>query len=341
MPQCASQIYLCDLPIRFDTYVGCSHGCKYCFAKAFKDISDVGLGETPLQLKNFISGKRTSVTKWCDWDIPLHWGGMSDPFQPCEEIYKNSYECLNLLAESKYPFVVSTKGSLVADDKYLDLLEKCNCVVQISMVCSKYDVLEQGCPSFDERLEMLSKVSKRVQRTIVRVQPYMHEVFDDVYNNLEKFKQAGAYGVVIEGMKFRKSKKGLVKLAGDFVYPYDLIKSDFMKLKKRAHELGLKIYAGENRLRIYGDSLTCCGIDGLEGFKPNTYNLNHILNGDEGVEPTQAMLLKGSGDVFKGLFQDTMHSKKFRSQTYAYSLHEVYDLKKITIDKTFGLNERK
>ena len=41
MPKCGSQCYLCDVPIRFDMYVGCSHGCKYCFAKKFEDISKI------------------------------------------------------------------------------------------------------------------------------------------------------------------------------------------------------------------------------------------------------------------------------------------------------------
>ena len=27
------------------------------------------------QVKRFVSGKRTLGTNWCDWDIPLHWGG--------------------------------------------------------------------------------------------------------------------------------------------------------------------------------------------------------------------------------------------------------------------------
>ncbi len=31
MPECGSQVILCDLPVRMDTYKGCSHNCKYCF----------------------------------------------------------------------------------------------------------------------------------------------------------------------------------------------------------------------------------------------------------------------------------------------------------------------
>ena len=109
--KCGSQIVLCNLPIRFDTYVGCSHGCRYCFVqKKNGQLEAVKKGDTVESLKAFVQGKRSGETAWCDWNIPIHWGGMSDPFQPIEKNIRASYECLKLLAETKYPFVVSTKG---------------------------------------------------------------------------------------------------------------------------------------------------------------------------------------------------------------------------------------
>lgn len=148
--KCGSQIILCNLPVRFDTYRGCSHGCRYCFAQKKNDISHIERDESVDGLRSFIEGKRGNETEWCDWNIPIHWGGMSDPFQPVEKQIRASYECLKLLAETKYPFVVSTKGRLISDPEYLDLLAQCNCVLQISMVCSKYDRLERGTPSYEE-----------------------------------------------------------------------------------------------------------------------------------------------------------------------------------------------
>lgn len=339
MPRCGSQCYLCDLPIRIDSYIGCSHGCKYCFAKKFSDISKIKIGESPSTLEAFIKGRRNKECNWCDWSIPIHFGGMSDPFQPCESVHKVTLEYLKIFERTQYPFVVSTKGILAIKEPYLDLLSKCNCVVQISMVCDKYDKIEKGAPTFKQRLEMLEILSKRVKRTIVRIQPYMHEVYQDVYDNLEKFKNAGAYGVIIEGMKFRHKKDGLVKIGGDICYPYEVILRDFLKLKKRAHELGLKIYAGENRIRKYGDSLTCCGIDGLEGFKPNTFNLNHILNGDTNVRPTEKQKELGTGDCFSALVQKTVKVREMRAQSFAYNMLKYYKDNKSKIDKAMGVTE--
>ena len=88
MPDCGSQVILCGLPIRFDTYRGCSHLCKYCFAQRKVELRNIKTNETVASLRAFIEGKRTQGTNWCDWSIPIHWGGLSDPFQPIEIKYK-------------------------------------------------------------------------------------------------------------------------------------------------------------------------------------------------------------------------------------------------------------
>lgn len=320
--ECGSQIVLCDLPIHFDTYKGCSHACKYCFVKRNADLTKIEKKNCIKQLSNFIDGKRTKVTSWCDWEIPIHWGGMSDPFQPVERKHKISYECLKLFAKTKYPFIVSTKGKLLATDKYLSVLKECNAVVQISMVCSKYDILEKGCPSFEERLEMARKISTNCKRVIVRVQPYMTEVFRDVMNNLPRFKAAGVYGITIEGMKFVRKKQGLVKVGGDYCYPVELLEKHFKAIKKECHKHGLKFYCAENRLRTMGDHMTCCGIDGLDGFVGNNYNLTHLYNG--GAKPKKCMGCADTANCFKAIDQKAGSSEYLRGKSFADVMNIYY-----------------
>lgn len=98
--KCGSQVILCNLPIRFDTYKGCSHGCRYCFAQKKRNIGKIERDETVEAMRSFIEGKRNRETAWCDWNIPIHWGGMSDPFQPVEKNIRASYECLKQRAEA-------------------------------------------------------------------------------------------------------------------------------------------------------------------------------------------------------------------------------------------------
>lgn len=337
--KCGSQIILCNLPVRFDTYRGCSHGCRYCFAQKKNDISHIERDESVDSLRSFIEGKRGNETEWCDWNIPIHWGGMSDPFQPVEKQIRASYECLKLLAETKYPFVVSTKGRLIADPEYLDLLAQCNCVLQISMVCSKYDRLERGTPSYEERLAILKTVSARVQRTIVRIQPYMPEVFHDVMKNIPRIAEAGAYGVIVEGMKFFKAKPGMTKIGGDFCYPLPRLRHDFEAIKAECHRYGLKFYSGENRLRAMGDSMTCCGIDGLPGFRPNEYNLCMLMNG-KNPEPTEKMKEVGTGGPFKTLNQSAGSGRKRAGgagkQLYCPVRHQYHRVRRHAANRSCG-----
>ena len=335
MPDCGSQIVLCDLPIRFDTYKGCSHGCKYCFVQRKKNIADIEKGETAKSLLNFIHGQRSQDTSWCDWDIPLHWGGMSDPFQPCEKIHRLSMDCLKVFAETKYPFVVSTKGKLIVSDEYLNILKECNCVVQISMVCSQYDKLELGAPTYEERLEMVRKLSKIVKRVNVRIQPYMTQVFKEVKNNMKRLADAGVYGVILEGMKFAKKKNGLEKVGADFCYPIDILQQQFIELKKEAHRCGLKFYSGENRLRTLGDDMCCCGIDNLDGFKGNSYNICHLIN-NEKYEITDSMKVNGSAACFKCIHQTTLEGQRFRKLAFEDVMKEEFINKKEVYKKMFG-----
>lgn len=315
MPVCGSQVALCDLPIRFDTYRGCTHQCRYCFAtKKNHNMKDVKKNETHKDLIDFIKGKRDGYTAWCDWDIPIHWGGMSDPFQPIEKKIRESYKCLEVFKETQYPFVVSTKGKLIATDEYLNLIKQCNCVIQISLVCPEFDIIELGAPKFVERLDIIKKISPH-KRVNVRVQPYMIEYHDSIMNSLEKFAEAGAYGVIIEGMKFEKTKKGLVKVGGDSVYPIGALKPKVTQIKEKAHKLGMKFYSGENRLRCMGDDLCCCGIDGLEGFKGNSFNINHIIHGGE-FEKTPAMENPGTAKCFKTVYQQAGAWAKIKDMSF-------------------------
>lgn len=263
-------------------------------------------------------------------------GGVSDPFQPCEKIYRMSYNALRVFAETKYPFIVSTKGKLIAEPEYLELIKRCNCVVQISLVCDKYDKLEIGAPTFKERLEVIRKVAPNVKRLIVRIQPYMCEVYEDVYKNLEKFKDAGAYGVIVEGMKFTTKKAGLVKVGADWTYPKKMIENDIRRLKDRAHALGLAFYSGENRTRAIGDSMCCCGVDGLDGFVPNKFNINHLIHGED-IKPTEKMKEIGTADCFKSLYQTTANGQRLNGESFYSEMLNTYREKKDCVKETFGL----
>lgn len=316
MPRCGSQIVLCDLPVRFDTYVGCSHSCRYCFASRKSDITKIKAGESIESLRRFIRGERTVETRVFDWNIPLHWGGMSDPFQPVEKIKKYSKSALCVFADTGYPFAVSTKNKLIADDEYLDVLKHCNSVVQFSACSSRFDRIEKGASSFEERLRAAEKIAK-FTRVNIRVQPYIPSIFKDILSIIPRLANIGVYGLIIEGMKYTKGPDNvpLVRVAGDFCYPVSMLLPQFRAIRDVCHKAGLRFYCGENRLRVMGDSLCCCGVEGL-GWKTNTANLNHLLFQPDTVFFSSAMEREGTCGVFGAIHQTTLFSKNSKHLSF-------------------------
>ncbi len=332
MPECGSQIILCNLPVRFDTYSGCSHGCKYCFANRKTDISKIRVKESAQSLLNFIKGKRSRETAWADWDIPIHWGGLSDPFQPVEKHYKVSYDALKIFAETKYPFVVSTKGRLISDPEYIDLLKETNSVIQISLVSETFDKIEPGAPPFKERLNMIEKLVKETgKRIIIRVQPYVRTVKDELITNLKRYADKGVYGITIEGIKLLTKASGFVKVGSDFCYPVEDLKKDFLEIREECHKQHLRFFCAENRLRYMGDDLTCCGTEGLEGFKPNKANLNYFLYKPDEFGYTKAMEKPGSGGPFRVLRQDILGTYLEKNSYKENFEHAITDKKMLEI----------
>lgn len=316
MPACGSQCIFCDVPIRIDSYHGCSHACKYCFVYRNYDISKIKLCDGVQSVINFINGQRSGETRWCDWNIPLHWGGVSDPFQPCEKTYKRSLEILKVFAQYNYPFIVSTKSTLPLEEPYYSLFKKCNCVFQCSMVCPSLSKLEKGAPDFDERLQMMEKMSTIVPRTIVRCQPYILELHKEILEQIPRIAKAGVYGIVYEAIKMQKKSSGMIKNGADFVYPIDTLTQKFRELKKICHNHGLVFLSGENRLRGMGDSLTCCGCEGLPGFRVNKYNLNYYIHDPKQLVSTRAMELTDSSQCWRSLRMKTEDGRILKTSSF-------------------------
>lgn len=98
-----SQFPMCGNPFRADTYRGCTHGCCYCFAKYMPQNehqyvnedgskgyeSNIQVGDVSLferWIRQAITENNTSNIRLelLNRRVPLHLGGLSDPFQPLE-----------------------------------------------------------------------------------------------------------------------------------------------------------------------------------------------------------------------------------------------------------------
>ncbi len=108
--------------MRLDTYKGCSHRCAYCFTKRKYDLADIRPEGGIKAVDKWCRGERPAKLRWIDWNIPLHIGGMSDPLQPIEQTLRATMPVLEVLHKYQYPYVISTKGRLLTDPNYIDVI---------------------------------------------------------------------------------------------------------------------------------------------------------------------------------------------------------------------------
>ncbi|MBN1253979.1 MAG: hypothetical protein JXA50_01730 [Deltaproteobacteria bacterium] len=193
------------------------------------------------------------------------------------------------------------------------------------MSCSEYDALEPNAPSYAKRFKTLGKMAAAAKRVVVRIQPYIEHFHEEILSNLCRYKNEGVYGVVVEGMKVLKSIPGFVRLGGDFCYPRKVLERRFREIKAVCHDNGLAFLCGENRLRSMGDSLTCCGCEGVEGFVVNKANMNQYLFDKESYVFTPKMKEPGTAYPAKALFQHTVSEKQLRMNTSYYEFMKLVE----------------
>lgn len=134
------QFRMCGNPFRIDVYKGCTYGCKYCFAN-----SDNFTSKNNFMISNFDKIERLFYQAFesdkeykninielLRHKVPLHLGGMSDPFQIAEAKYGLTYKLIELTNKYNYPMIISTKASSMPS-KYWDILNPNIHAFQISL----------------------------------------------------------------------------------------------------------------------------------------------------------------------------------------------------------------
>ena len=114
-----------DIPFdrSINPYRGCEHGCVYCFARpthAFHDLSP-GLDfesrlfakpDAPALLRAELAARNYAPQ-------PIAFGTNTDPYQPIEGDWRITRACLEVLAETRHPFSITTKSDRVLHDNDL------------------------------------------------------------------------------------------------------------------------------------------------------------------------------------------------------------------------------
>ena len=181
----------CNYPIRLDTYgCGCSHDCKYCYAKSLLDFRKLWHPEAPAVAK--VRTVRAMLDKIGQEQVKvgcaIRLGGMTDCFQPCEATYGITHETLRLMRIRRLPYLIVTKSDLVATDKYMDVLDKELAHIQITVTTTddelslKYE--KAVVPS--RRIAAIEKLQEAGFDVALRLSPFIPQFID--YDRLNSVK---------------------------------------------------------------------------------------------------------------------------------------------------------
>ncbi len=158
-------------------YVGCEHGCTYCYARFMKRFTrhkekwgqfvDVKINAVSL-LQREIQKRRIGKV-WIS--------GVCDPYQPLEVQYELTRGCLGVLLAYDWPITIQTKSPLVLRD--IDLLKQfTDCEVGLSITTAHDGIrrlFEPNVPPINQRIETLAKLHSAGLQTFAMIAPILPE----------------------------------------------------------------------------------------------------------------------------------------------------------------------
>lgn len=196
-------------------YLGCSHGCKYCYAGFMTKYSRHHVGS---RWGEFVEGKvnipdvlRSELTRKRKKGRALL-SSVCDPYQPVEHDYRLTRRCIEALLEFGWGVDILTRSPLVARD--IDLLSSASSVsVGISVPTDNDEVrnvLEPHAPPIPSRIEALRKLHGAGIKTWAFVGPMLP------MNPRQLFQMVNPYvgHVLIDALSYRKLVWGIFVNSG-------------------------------------------------------------------------------------------------------------------------------
>ncbi|RMF55599.1 radical SAM protein [Candidatus Woesearchaeota archaeon] len=163
-----------DADFVINPYVGCQHGCIYCYADFMRRFT----GHSPEEWGSFVDVKqfdfdRINPHKFDGMRILL--SSVTDPYQPLEAKYKITRRVLERFIGSSARIDVLTKSALVKRD--IDIFKQIpNIRVGVSVSVLNHKIsrrIEPFSSSPSARLESLRRIHEEGVRTYLFVSPLM------------------------------------------------------------------------------------------------------------------------------------------------------------------------
>ena len=157
-------------------YVGCTHGCKYCYASFMKRFT----GHTE-RWGTFLDVKRWPVIKnpWKYKGQRVVIGSVTDGYNPQEEQFGNTRRILEQLKGSGAEILICTKSDLVVRDlELLKTMGKVTVSWSINTLDEQFRADMDQAVSIERRIAAMKKVYDAGIRTVCFISPVFPGITD-------------------------------------------------------------------------------------------------------------------------------------------------------------------
>jgi len=219
-----------------NTYSGCAFGCLYCYATFIRKFTghisntwgkyvDVKVNATELlqeEIKRLLFSKKPKLVLSKSnknqlrrgTHIPIvHFGSVTDPYQPVEQKYRLTRSCLDILSKYSNNFEISilTKSPLILEDiELLKRFKRISVGLTITSVQNKIGrLLEPKSPPAEERVKALTELNRAGIDTYAFVGPllpYYAKHTGELSEFFQKIANTGTLKVWVEQLNLSKSK---------------------------------------------------------------------------------------------------------------------------------------
>ncbi|CAN5456738.1 Rv2578c family radical SAM protein [soil metagenome] len=201
-------------------YRGCSHACRYCFARPTHEYLDLDSGndfDTQVVVKtNVVDVLRRELQRpsWRRETVAL--GTNTDPYQRAEGRYALMPGIIGALADSGTPMSILTKGTLLRRDlpQLAEAARRVPLSVSVSLAVGDAQLhrdVEPGTPTPSARLALISAIRDAgldCQVMVAPVLPYLTDSVEHLDALLAQIAAAGATGATVFGLHLRGSTRG-------------------------------------------------------------------------------------------------------------------------------------
>jgi DNA repair photolyase len=173
-------------PYACNIYLGCNHGCKYCYAPSIRFTTRENYLK-PIPRRNILKEFEDDCKKLKNFDSQVQFCFMTDPYNKIEKELSLTRKCLEISLKYKIPISILTKSKLVIRD--IDLFKEFKKNIKIGFTLTfdnEKDSLEwepEAALPY-ERIECLKELKFNNIRTWASFEPVV--ILDQSLNMIKK-----------------------------------------------------------------------------------------------------------------------------------------------------------